>query len=516
MSPSPASPPTPPGSPAANDTEALPGDGKTQDLRRRAIRGGAITIASQFAKLAITMISTVVLARLLTPNDFGLVAMVAAVTGVLALVQDSGLSMATVQKSHVTRELISSIFWINVALGSIVSLLCVVLAPVLAALYREQRLSAIGIAIASTFIIDAIGAQHMALLRRQLRMKAIAAVDILSTAVGVAVSIAMALVGFGYWALVGMRIATSFASTLGCWIAESWRPSRPAKPRHGSGVGSMLRFGGFLSGFNLVNYVFRNIDNVLIGWRWGAGPLGMYQKAYGLLMLPINQVNSPISGVAIAALSRIQDDPPRQRRYFIGGYSITVAVVVPIVVGGAVFADAIIRFLLGDQWLEAVDIFRYLAPAALIGALLNPFGWLFISTGRVDRQFRAALVWTPVVTAAFAIGLPYGPEGVAIAYSVISALLAIPLCFYAVHGTTIKPRDIVVAIRLPMLAGLAAAGAALVLDASWPHTLPAAVRAIGGCAFVVLVYALTLLTVLGQWRHYRALLHDLWPNRFAP
>ncbi len=501
--------------PEPKQGDVFAGGDPDRDLRGRAIRGGAITVASQFTKLAVTMVSTVVLARLLTPQDFGLVAMVAAVTGVLGLVQDSGLSMATVQKERVTRELVSVVFWLNVCAGVVVALACVALAPLLATLYREERLTAIAIALAATFVIDAFGAQHMALLRRQLRLRAVAAIDILSAVVSVAASIAMALAGWGYWALVGMRIAASATTTTACWLAERWRPGRPRMPPRGSGVRSMLRFGGYLSAFNLVNYVFRNADNVLIGWRWGAGPLGMYQKAYGLLMLPISQVNSPISGVAIAALSRIQSDPPRQRRYFLGGYSITAAVVVPIVVGAAVFAEPIIRFVLGDQWLGAVDIFRYLAPAALIGALLNPFGWLFIANGRVDRQFRATLVWTPVVTAAFAIGLGHGPQGVAIAYSIVSALLAVPLCYYALHGTAVRPMDLAITLRLPLAAGALTGLVALALDAAWPHTLPSGVRAIGGCAFVVLAYALLLLVVMRQWPRYRALLHELWPGRFA-
>ncbi|MEO8675757.1 MAG: oligosaccharide flippase family protein, partial [Casimicrobiaceae bacterium] len=308
--------------------------------------------------------------------------------------------------------------------------------------------------------------------------------------------------GLGYWALVGMRMASTLTTTVAAWIVEPWRPGLP---RRHIGAAGMLRFGGLLTGVNLMNYLWRNVDNVLIGWFWGPHSLGLYQKAYGLLMLPITQVNSPISGVAVAALSRIQSDSKRHARYFVGGFSITVAIVLPIVVAATIFAEEIIRFVLGQQWVAAVGIFRWLAPAALIGALLNPLGWLFISSGRADRQLRAGFVWSPIIILGFALGLGFGPQGVAIGYSAMSAVMAIPLCMYAVHGTSVRVMDIAKALKNPLIAGAFAGLAGLFVQSQLADSIPVGVRAIAGCFVVSLVYALVLLVVLRQWKPYREL-----------
>lgn len=483
-----------------------------KDLKGRTIRGGVVTVLSQFSLFAVSMGSTMIMARLLTPADFGLVGMVMAVTAVLTLVRDSGLSTATVQRDVITRELISTVFWINIAFGVAAAIICAAITPVLVAFYREPELYWITPAIASTFLVDAAGAQHVALLRRQMRLKAVAAIDVTSNIIGMAVGIVMAWYRFGYWSLVGVRIATTIAATLMAWILESWRPGLP---RRRTGVADMMKFGGNLTGVGLMNYAFRNVDNILIGWYWGAGPLGFYQKAYSLLMLPINQVNGPISGVAVATLSRIQSDRERQRRYFIGGYELAASIILPIVAGVTVFAEEVIGFVLGSQWTAAATIFRYLAPAALIGALLNPFGWLFVATGRADRQLRAGLVWAPVVVLGFALGLSHGPEGVAIGYSITSALLAIPLCIYAVHGTGVRPMDVAKALRYPVIAGIAAGIFGWALKSSLPETLPVGVRAIAGCALVGAFYLLVFLVVLRQWTPYRDLLAYVFPGRFG-
>lgn len=506
-----------PGSPAPHDRarpaapahDAFSSD-KEPDLKGRTIRGGVVTVLSQVSLFAITLLSTVVMSRLLTPADFGLVGMLFAITGVLSLVRDSGLSTATVQREVITRELISTVFWINIGLGIAAAAVCALLGPVLVSFYREPALYWIAPVVAVTFLLDAAGAQHVALLRRQMRLKAVAAIDVTSTLSGIAAGIVMAWYGFSYWSLVGVRIVTTTTATTMAWMLESWRPGLP---RRRTGVGDMIRFGANMTGVGLMSYSFRNADNVLIGWYWGASPLGFYQKAYSLLMLPISQVNGPISGVAVATLSRIQSDPERQRRYFVGGYAIAVSLVLPIIVAATLFAEDIIRFVLGDQWVTAATIFRYLAPAALIGALINPFGWLFIATGRADRHLRSGLVWTPLVILGFALGLPYGPEGVALGYSVVSVVLAIPICIYAVHGTAVRPMDVARALKHPLIAGLAAAAIGGAFKAVLPDTLPVSARAILGCTTVAAAYALVLLVVLRQWAPYRELLRHVFPGR---
>ena len=482
----------------------------SKDFRGRVVRGGAVTLASQVAQFALTIVSTVVLARLLQPGDFGLVAMVTAVTGFLGLLKDSGLSMATVQRQHVTVELISAAFWINVGLGLLLALVCLGLAPAIAAFYREPRAMGITAVFATVFVVEALAMQHFALLRRGMRLQAVAVIEITSALVAIVSGIAMAVAGMGYWTIVYSRLFAAVASSAGAWIAESWRPRTF---RRGTGVTSMLRFGGLLTATSLLNYAFRNVDNILIGRYWGAASLGLYQRAYGLLLLPINQINAPIHSVAVATLSRLQSEPARQRRYFIGGYGIAVSAILPITVAAIVFADDIVVAVLGSQWTQAASIFRLLGPAALIGALLNPLGWLFISTGNTDRQLLAAMVWTPLILLAFVLGLPYGPEGVAIGYSSMSAVLALPLVAYAVRGTPVRLRDIGGALLAPMaaalIAGLAGVGFLQQIDGAFTPL----VRAFLGCLLVGVVDAFVLLVIFRQWRPYLALAMELSSSR---
>lgn len=451
-----------------------------------------------------------VLARLLSPYEYGLVGMVAPVLGFLRVFRDAGLYIATIQREKVTPELMSTVFWLNLVIGLAVTVLLIPLAWGLVKFYNIPELRGITLALAIAFALDAVMSQHQALLRRAMRFKTQAIIDITGLLAGVATGIGMAIHGCGYWSLIGLQAATSTVGAIGVFLAEPWLPGWPQR---GTGAGTMARFGRLVTGANLLNYIFRNADNVLIGWRFGPEPLGLYQKAYGLLMLPINQVNAPIGNVAIVTLSRLQTDPERLRRYFIGGYTVIASLALPIVTGATLFASDIIRFVLGEKWTAAIPIFQFLAPAALIGALLNPFGWLYISLGRADRQLRCAVVWCTLVVAAFFAGLRYGPEGVAIAYSGISVVLALPICLYGLHGTPIRLRDLGEVLLRPALAVVLAGGAMWALKLTLPAERPAAIGAIGGCLGLVALYAFLLLVVFRQWSLYRDLVPHIFQRR---
>jgi O-antigen/teichoic acid export membrane protein len=477
-------------------------------LKIRAVRGGAVTIVSQVARFMIYTLSTMILARLLTPEEFGLVGMVSSVTGFLGIFKDAGLSAATVQRETITQNQVSTLFWINMAFGLFLALLCAAIAPAVASFYKEPRLLWIMLALSCTFIIGALGAQHQALLRRKMRFGSLGIIDILAITIGMGIGVGMALRGFGYWALVGGLIATTITEVLGAWIASLWWPGMP---RRGSGIGPLIRFGGLLTGVNVMNYLFRSADSILIGWRCGAGQVGLYQKAYGLLVFPINQINSPISNVAVVALSRVQTEPERLRRYFLSGYSVVAFCITPIVFAMLVFAEDLVLFILGPQWSDSVPIFRLLGPAALAGALLNPMGWLLIATGRPDKQLKMSGIGTVLFIFAYSVGLFFGPKGVAIGYSIMSCILAVPVCFYATQGTSVRPYDMLETIRRPIIASVIASAFGFLLKQRLPE-LPASVRGIGGCMFISAIYLLALLVVMGQWRIYLGYLKQLRPE----
>jgi PST family polysaccharide transporter len=479
-------------------------------LKAASARGGLVTVFAQLLKLFCTLASTMVLSRLLAPADFGLVAMATAVTGVLMIFKDGGLSMVTLQRENITLGQVSTLFWVNLALGIVLAGVSVALALPMAAWYREPRLVWITLVLSGTFILGAATVQHEALLRRQMRYRALAVVEVISMAVGAAVGISMAWFGCGYWALVGVLLASGLASLVTILIALPWRPDRPRRDRE---TRSLLHFGGMVTGSDFLNYLFRNADNVLIGWYWGAFPLGLYAKAYSLLMLAPKQINTPVAGVAISTLSRLQQDPPRFRRYFLGGYSLVASINLPLIIGLSIFADDVVRMVLGSQWDQAVPLFRLLVPAAVTGSLLNPFGWLFIATGHPERQVRFGVWWCVLLLGAFVVGLPHGPAGVAAAYSIMSCLLTLPLCFYAIRGTAIRPLDLLRAIWPPLVGVLAATVVAVVFRAALPADISFVLRGLGGCLLVAVIYAFVLLVVMRQWSFYKDIVLQILPAR---
>ena len=240
-------------------------DDLEKDLNSRSVRGGAATVAAQVASFVLRIISTAFLARLLTPEDYGLVAMTVVVTGFAGLFSDAGLTWATVQREEISHEQVSMLFWINAALGCLITLVLVAISPAVAMLYGEPRLLLVTCGLGVTFLLGGLGVQHRALLRRWMRFNTLAIIDVISTFVGIITALVMAYEGFRYWSLVGMALVQALVSVVSAWLVMPWRPGAP---RRKSGVGSMVRFGVDILLFNTVNYFSRNADNMLIGWYW--------------------------------------------------------------------------------------------------------------------------------------------------------------------------------------------------------------------------------------------------------
>ncbi len=427
-------------------TEQIP-----SDLGRRTVRGGAATITAQVAKFLLQLLSTAVLARLLAPSDFGLVAMVAAFTGFISLFKDLGLSMATVQRPEINHEQVTALFWINVALSMLLMLIAALAAPVVAWFYGEPRLTGITVAVAVTFVFAGLTAQHTALLRRQMRFSALAGIEVISMLAGICGAIAMAWAGWGYWSLIGMSAASSFSNMLCVWRISPWRPG---PPQRNVTIGPMLRFGGHLTVFNAINYLGRNVDNLLIGVWWGAGPVGLYAKAYSLLLLPIRQVTHPVAAVVVPALCRLQDRPEQYRKAYTQTINAIAHASMPLIALAGAMADEIVLLVLGPQWAGAGPVFRMLAFAALLQPVLNTVGWVCTSTGTTDRMMRASFVGVPLFIMSFIIGLPWGTVGVAGAYAVAVNMWFVPAFVYLLRGSGLRLADIIHAIKRPL--GLAA------------------------------------------------------------
>jgi O-antigen/teichoic acid export membrane protein len=481
-----------------------------RELKMRSVRGGLIALSAQGMKFVLQMGSVMILARLLSPEDFGLQGMVVAMTGFLLLFRDAGLSMATVQRDVITHEQTSTLFWINITVGAVLAVLAVALAPALAAFYHEPRLFGMAIVSAAVFFFNGLAAQHNALLQRGMRFVTIAKIDVSSLAISSAVAIGIASLGFGYWALVGSAVCGSIISAAGAWLSVPWLPGRPT---WGSGVRSMLHFGGAVTCNGLVVYLGYNTEKVLLGRFSGAEALGLYGRAYQLINLPMSQLHTSIFAVAFPALSRIQGDPQRQRNSFLKGYSVILSMTIPATICSILFAEEIVQILLGMKWIETAPIFRLLGPTVLAFALINPLGWFLMATGRAARSLKIALLIAPVVILAIVIGLRYGPRGVAMGYSIAMTLLIIPVIAWAKHDTGIKSGDFWKAIKRPLLSGLLAGASGLALKVAFFNLVPAIPRLLMGLGLVLGVYAWMLLIVYEQKGVYHDLLNQVLQRR---
>jgi O-antigen/teichoic acid export membrane protein len=466
-----------------------------KDLKERTVRGGLVTIGAQAVKFVLRTGSLMVLARLLTPKDFGLVGMVTAVTGVLAIFKDAGLSMVTIQRPNITDEQISTLFWLNMLVGGVLFGLSLAIAPILVSFYRESRLLWVTGALASGFLFAGAAAQHQALLQRQLRFAALAAIDVFSLSVGIAVAVVMAASGYGYWALVGMYVTLPAVAGVSVWLVAAWIPGRP---RRKVGARSMLHFGGALSLNGLIVYFANNVDKVLLGRFYGAQALGIYGRAYQLINIPTDNLNSAIGSVAFTALSRIQDDTQRFKNYFLKGYSLVLALTLPVTIACALFADDIIFVVLGPKWSDVAPLFRLFAPTVLAFAVINPFSWQILSRGQVGKIVKMSLFATAVLIAGYVVGLRYGSVGVASGYSAMMILLIVPLIAWAKHGTLISWTDILRAVSRPFLSAAVAAAIAFGAQFLCALTLSPFLRLTLGIAVLSASYLWMLLYIMKQ------------------
>lgn len=402
----------------------VPREGVTGALGARAVRGAVMSGAAQGVKLAVQIASVVVLSRFLSPQDFGLVAMASPFIAFASMAQNLGLSQAVVVSRDLTYRQASTMFWINAALSFVLMTVLMAASPAASAFYNKSELTPIVIALAVAVFTAGLGAQHLAIATRMMRFGGLAIVDVATAILGLCVALFWAWFDPSPWALVASVLASSITSLVGAWIVSGWLPSRPANYRT---VWAMLRFGGGLTTFNLTNFFARNLDNILIGRFHGATSLGLYDRAYKLLLFPLQQITWPLQRIMVPTLSRLVDEPER----YLSAYSRTVSQILLITIPGILclllWADVAIPTLLGAQWAGAVDIFRWLALASLHQPLTVTLGWLFISQSRTGQFGRWGLFNAASCAVAFVIGLPWGAEGVAAAYAISDILIRLPL-----------------------------------------------------------------------------------------
>lgn len=398
------------------------------DLGRRALRGGIVSVAMQYGNGALQIVAAVVLARLLTPEDFGLVAIVTVLTSFAPLLIDFGLGDATTQRSKITRSQVSSLFWLSSGIGLAIAVFVAACSPLIAAIYREPRLEPIALYTAITFVLWGVSNQHLALLRRTMQFGRIAKIQILGTLAGIAVAILIAFCGYGYWALVLRPIANSLCVALGAWLVCRWRPGFPV---FDNDVKSMVRFGLHVVGFSVTYTIARAVDRIALGLFYRPDVVGYYQNATTLYENSIFSALGQLHTVGSAALSKLQSNPAALRQKYEAALSAVAFFVMPMAAILSVTAEDLTVILLGEKWRAAGSLLSIIALRGIFQVVEGSQGWLHLSIGRADRWRNWGIVTAAVQVVAVLGGLPFGAKGVAMAVVMASVLIAVPSITYA-------------------------------------------------------------------------------------
>ena len=388
-----------------------------------------MTLSAQVFKFVFSTVATIVLARLLTPADYGLIGMVAILINFVGMFQYLGLSTATVKWSELNHQQVSTLFWINMALSVAIMLVTIGSGPLLAWFYKEPRLIGITTGYGITILFAGLAIQHEAILTRQMRFAAIVIVEVVALLIGFVSAVVAAWHGAGYWALVLNQLVMTLITVVGVWVACRWRPGLPAR---GIGIRSMLSYGGNLTGFHFMTFFSRNLDNLLIGKYWGPYQLGVYSRAYQMLLMPMQQINAPLAAVAVPALSRLADSPERYRAAYLKILEKIAMITMPGVVFMIATSDWLVLFLLGPQWREAGRIFMLLGVAAIIQPVTRTALWLFTTQGRSREIFKWGVMSAAIAVVSIVAGLPWGATGVAASYAVTDLCISTPLLFWYV------------------------------------------------------------------------------------
>lgn len=471
-----------------------------QEVSRLAVRGAGATLLSSGSGLIIQIGSTVILARLLLPSDFGLVAMVTTFSLLALNFGLNGITEAILQAEEITDQIASNLFWMNIGGGALLTLGLAALGTQLAKFYGDQRVTHVAYGVSLSILLTSSSVVHLALLSRAMRFSWVSANDVVARISSTLVALLLAWMRWGYWALVIAAVFLPLSTTLGAWTLCRWLPKMP---RRAAGTGSIVRFALHTYSRFSLNYFARNIDNLLVGWRFGAVSLGFYKKAYDLFATPVAQSTGPLTNVALAGLSRFRGEPAQYRRNLLNAMSILAFVGMGMSALLSVGGRDLIRVLLGAKWGPAGIIFTLFGPGVGMMVLYQAHVWIHFSIGRADRALRWGFIELAITVLFFLAGLHWGPIGVAAAWTLSSTVLIVPAFWYAGRPIRLEVIPFVETIWR-YVAAAAVAGFVTALICKSTHLLfdgqglmSALIRLIIESLLVVVIYLATVVLLHG-------------------
>ena len=430
-------------------------------LGQASLRGGVTVVAARGLNTFVQLGSTILLARLLSPYDFGLVAMVLALVGFAPMLIDLGTSEASTQKTRITQPEISTLFWLSIAISVVLTVLLAGASGLIARFFGEPSLTGIVLVSSLTLIMTAVSNQHYALMRRAMQFRQIAMVDISANVVGSVVSVTMAFAGWGYWSLVAKPIVTSVLTAVGVWMSCPWVPGRPQLTPD---VKELVKFGAGVAGFTMTDYLARSADRVALGYFYGAGPLGYFQNAFTIYSNLLSILTEPLHNIAASGLSKLRNNVDELKRSWTAALSSLSFVSSAAFAVLAVTGQDFVVILLGPKWAPAGPLLCIFAVRGIAHSIERTMGWIHVAAGRSDRWMRWGVFSALFQLLALAAGLPFGVLGVAIAYTIAMLGLFLPALVYAGRPVGIGARDVLQAVGPQTAGGLVAVALGLLVQ----------------------------------------------------
>ena len=478
---------------------------------RQSLRSGVIAMAGRGGNVVIQIVSTIILARALMPEDFGIFAMMAAITALTPVLMDLGTRDAAVQKSRITIDEINALFWLSMGIAIILSLVTALCSSAIANFYHESRLENIALVWTLTFIISALSLQHTALLRRAMMFNKINMIEVGANLFGAAGAVILALAGAGYWALVFRPILTTSAYTLGVWLCCPWIPG---VPRMSKGVKEMLTFGTQITLFAVTDAIGRSADRVALGHTKGAEELGYYQNASVIYDNPLGVFGVTVHTVAVTSLAKLRHAPEELKRVWSKALTSLAFFAMPVFVLLAVTGTDIIILLLGEKWLFAGTILTVMALRGPVHVLERSHGWLHVAGGTGGRWVRWGIISSIIQVVAVICGMPFGSLGIAAAGTICVYLLFVPAIVYSGRPFGIGVSHVFQAIGPQLMGAMLAMGSGMILRFMYLSDFPVIARMlilVTVCGTVYLTITIGFFRVTEPLNLAKSLLLDKMP-----
>lgn len=412
-----------------------------KSLTTSAAQGGVVTIVAQGIRVPVLLLQVIILGRLVGPEDYGLLAMVVTFTGVATILRDFGLSTSALRSTNLTQQQRSNLFWLNTASGFVLAVAVFLLSDLIADFYDQPHLVSLVQWIAPTYLLSGITAQFRVAISQALRFRALAICDIAPPILALSAAIPVAVWGSGLAALIVLQLTGPITDLV---LSSSLSRWRPGLPRHTEGMRQLLSFGMGFAGTQLLSYLARNIDSVAIGRVWGAVPLGYYDRAYQLSVAPVNQINAPMTKVALPILARAAGDEERFQRGLGSAQLVACYVTATLLCVGAGIAAPLIDVFLGPQWAESAPIFSVLVISSVFRSIQQIAIWLQVAKGNARSLLLGNIIGQPLIIGAILLGLPWGPLGVAFGSVAGNAIFWVFSMIWAGRNTKVDTRPLLI------------------------------------------------------------------------